>query len=239
MIPTLISSQGRAVAVSKNWVSNGKARCSSDQRLMLDKAARALIGQEPIMKHARQPACGSFEFAAGLGNAHQVVYEHDAQCITRLAVYDRQGNTLAEVDARDLSAQTLSSGKRSRVSDSPDSHLAQRSRSVGPQAANPALIHETRLPLEVNVAGQHFHVGPLRKRLDTEQQRNFQLALLTEPKQVVNDSGHQGYRALSFIVEIDNAKQFVTVEFDQQRNLRGAAGQALSWAVINRHLPLH
>ncbi|KDD66157.1 hypothetical protein V466_25585 [Pseudomonas mandelii PD30] len=229
-VPTFVRSQGRAVGISNRWVSAGKGRFSPDQGLMLEKAARALVAQEPIMRQTQQPNGGTFEFAAGLGSAHHAVYEHDGQNITKLAVRDRGGKTLVEIDARDLSAQSL--GKHPRSSSSPDSDVAQNSRSRGAQASDPASIHESRLPLSVHVAGQQFHVGPLRKRLDPELQPNLLQALLAEPKTVVSDNLHQGYRAISFIANIDNANQFITFEMDRQGNLRGAAG-----AVMGSHQP--
>ncbi|WP_223537130.1 hypothetical protein [Pseudomonas sp. GL-B-16] len=224
-VPTIVRSQGRTVGISTSWVSTGKKQFSPDQGLMLDKAARALVNQEPIMWPTQHPNGGTFEFASGLGSAHHVVYEHDEQNITKLAVRDREGKTLAEIDARNLSAQTL--GKHPRSSSSPNSDVAQSKRARGPQASDPASIHETRLPLLVHVAGQQFHVGPLRKRLDPERQRTFRQALLAEPKTVVSDSLHQGCRTLSFIVNIDNANQFITLELDRQRNLHGAAGAVM------------
>jgi hypothetical protein len=94
------------------------------------------------------------------------VYEHDKKNITKLAVRDKEGKTLSEIDARDLFVQAL--GKPPSSSSSPNSDVAQSSHSRGPQASNPASIHETRLPLLVHRAGQQFHVGPLRKRLAPE-----------------------------------------------------------------------
>lgn len=102
-VPTFVRSQGRAVGIFKSWVSAGKGRFSPDQGLMLDKAARTLVAQEPIMRQTQHPNGGAFEFASGLGSAHHAVYEHDEQNITKLAVRDREGNTLVEIDARDLS----------------------------------------------------------------------------------------------------------------------------------------
>jgi len=224
-VPTFVRSQGWTVRFSKSWVSTAKGRFSPDQGLMLDKAARGLIAQEPIMRHTQYPSGGAFEFAAGLGSAQHVVYEHDGQNITKLAVRDREGKTLVEIDARDLSAQTL--GKHSRSSPSPNSDVAQNSRSRGPQAADPASIHESRLPLLVHVAGRHFHVGPLCKRPAPERQRDLLHALLAEPKTVVSDNFHQDCRTLSFIADIDNVSQFITFEMDRQGNLRGAAGSVM------------
>jgi hypothetical protein len=90
-VPTFVRSQGRTVRISKSWVSTGKRQFPPDQGLMLDKAARALVDQEPIMWKTEHPNGGIFEFASGLGSAHHAVYEHDEQNITKLAVHNREG----------------------------------------------------------------------------------------------------------------------------------------------------
>lgn len=102
-VPTFVRSQGRAVGIFKSWVSAGKR--SPDQGLVLDKATRALVAQEPVMRQTQHPNGGAFEFTSGLGSAHHAVYEHDEQNISKLAVGDREGKTLVEIDARDQSAK--------------------------------------------------------------------------------------------------------------------------------------
>lgn len=225
-MPTFVRSQGRTVGISKSRVNTDKERLSSEQGLMLDKAVRALAGQEPIMKFTQHATGGAFEFASGLGSAHNAAYEHDGRSITKLTVYDRAGNALAETDARGPSAQAL--GKRKRISSSQGTYIAQSSRSRGPLPAHPTAIHQTILPSLVHVEGRQFQVGPLSQKIDPYQQDNLLKALLAEPKIVVSDNLHQGDRSLSFTAHIDNTEQFITLEMDREGNLRGAAGTAFA-----------
>ncbi|MBF7144967.1 MULTISPECIES: hypothetical protein [Pseudomonas] len=186
---------------------------------MLDKAARALIGQEPVVRGTHHQNGGAFEFSSAMPNAHHATYEHDGQNITKIIVHDREGVNRAEINAQSSSAQFYGS------------HISSMGGAHVPSAA---IIQDAKLPLKVNLAGQNFHVGPLRKRIANDQYSNLIKALMADSKNLVSDSNHHGYRAVSYTANIDNRSQLITLEFDRERNLEVLQG--LSSGVIR--LPL-